>query len=459
MITDGYRQGKRTYPDKPAAGQPGTLGEQLALARGGGRNQASPPPDGGARDAGRNGVAGDTAAGAVPQDDDQHARQKGNGAAAGQAGERTDAGTGGAAEVSAVQQMAVIRRMSDITPQAIDWIWDKWIARGAVALLDGDPGLGKSTLALDLAARVTRGWAMPPGSGPEQVRVPADVLLLSAEDDAARTIRPRLEAAGADLTRVHLLDAVRDEEGDERPPVLPWDLGLIEELIVAHDVALVIVDPFMGHLDGRIDAHRDQDVRRCLRRLRDVAERTEATILIIRHLNKMVNMDVALYRGGGSIGITGACRSALLVGRDPADASRRVLAPTKCNLGLMPRALTYTLEPAGAVAKIGWGEECDLSADDILVQPGGRKQSAGEQCAAAIRAYLAAGAKPSADMDAALRAMGYGRPAIRDGRQRAGVRVRPQGFGLPWLAELPPSSDQTTDEQTASSEDEDAVVL
>src|SRR5262249_16667157 len=96
-----------------------------------------------------------------------------------------------------------VRRMSEVEPRPVEWVWRSWIPRGALTLVDGDPGLGKSTMSIDLAARVSRGWAMPPNSGP--ATDPAGVLLLSAEDDLANTIRPRLDAAGADVSRVHAL--------------------------------------------------------------------------------------------------------------------------------------------------------------------------------------------------------------------------------------------------------------
>src|SRR5207248_773386 len=118
-----------------------------------------------------------------------------------------------------------------------------WIPLGCLSILDGDPGLGKSTLTLDLAARVSRGWAMPPLAGGELVGHPRGVLLLTAEDDPARTVRPRLDAAGADAERIHFLAAVRTP-GEDRPPVLPSDLDALQEAIQQYAVALVVVDPF-----------------------------------------------------------------------------------------------------------------------------------------------------------------------------------------------------------------------
>src|SRR5205823_3007590 len=109
----------------------------------------------------------------------------------------------------------------------------------------------------------------------------------------------------------------------------------------------------MAYLDGEVNSFRDQDVRRCMHRLKALAEKTGAAVLIVRHLNKQ-SKGPALYRGGGSIGIIGAVRSALLVGRDPADETRRVLASNKCNLAAKPRSLLYTIEPHEKVSRIVW---------------------------------------------------------------------------------------------------------
>jgi hypothetical protein len=338
----------------------------------------------------------------------------------------------------------VLTLYSEIQPSTVRWLWKPWIPLGAISLLDGDPGLGKSTLSIDLAARVSKPYAMPYGSS--SLSGPASVLLLSAEDDPAATIRPRLDVSGADPKRVIGLEAIKTEEG-EQPPVLPWDLGIIEEIIQAHGIAVVIVDPLMAYLDGNIDAHRDQDIRRCLHRLKELAQRTNAAILVIRHLNKLVG-GPALYRGGGSIGIVGAVRSALIVGRDPKNPHTLVLASVKNNLAPTPRSLIYSLESAGSVARIAWGGETDLTAEDILVHPTGKgEQTVGEQCADAIREILRQSpVLESDDLDLQCKKRGFTDNAMREGRRLARVKVDRLGFGpgakyMVTLADAPASQD------------------
>jgi hypothetical protein len=345
----------------------------------------------------------------------------------------------------------VIATLADLTAQPVHWFKRLWIPRAALTLLDGDPGLGKSTLTLDFAAQASRGQTNPLAIGAIDAADPSDVLLLSAEDDLARTIRPRLDAAGADVRRVHALAAVRT--GDEEcPPVLPYDLALVEQMIRDRNIALVVVDPLMAFLPGEIDAHRDQDVRRCMHRLRLLAEATDAAIVLIRHLNKMGHA-VAMYRGGGSIGITGAARSTLVVGRDPANPSIRILASVKSNLGPPPRSLTYSLEPVGDVAQIGWIGETDLGANDILGHEEPKaKRTTLDQCADAITELLGHGPKESEDLNAAMIAAGYSDSTIRRAKQKLKVRARKVGYGAegPWLVRLPPADSPAEGAQRCS---------
>jgi hypothetical protein len=330
----------------------------------------------------------------------------------------------------------ILTQLSTVKASPVEWLWPGWIPRGAVTLLEGDPGLGKSIITCDIAARVSRGWLMPPEGGPVEGAEPGGVLMLSAEDDLARTIQPRLKAAEADLNRIWFLGAIATKD-DSRPPVLPWDLDLVRSMILESEISAVTIDPFMAYLDAKVDAHRDQDVRRCLHALKILAEETRAALVIVRHLNKLSG-GPAIYRGGGSIGIIGAVRSALVVGTDPSNDRVHVLASNKCNLGPTPRSLTYQLERVGDVARVAWGEESDLKADDILAHPvGQKKQTVGQQCGEAIADILADGRViESTDLDEQLAERGFSANSIRQGRRLAGVRCSRMGFGANYLVAL-----------------------
>src|SRR5262249_8218950 len=223
------------------------------------------------------------------------------------------------------QSNPVITRLSDVTPQPVRWLWRGRIRIGKLTVLDGDSGLGKSLLSTDLAARISKARLMPDNTA-NDLRDPAGVVILSAEDDPSDTICPRLKATGADLSRIVLLAGLRDSDSVRLPTLA--DLEAIRHAITLVNAKLVIIDPLMAYLPGRVDSHRDQDIRSSLAPLAALAAETGVAVLVIRHLNKTEGKN-ALYRGGGSIGIIGAARSGLLVAQDPEDEERRILAVTK----------------------------------------------------------------------------------------------------------------------------------
>lgn len=324
-----------------------------------------------------------------------------------------------------------------VEPQEVRWLWCGRIPCATTTVLDGDPGLGKSTLSCDLAARVSRGRPMPDGSGGGEA---AAVLLLSAEDDPAMTIRPRLERAGADLERCLLVDCMRTPDGD-RATELPTDVVALERKIREAGVRLVVVDPLMAFLPATVNTHRDQDIRLALRPLAQVAARTGAAFLIVRHLNKSAGAS-PLYRGGGSIGIIGAARAGLLFARDPEHDDRRVLAVTKSNLGPPAPALGCRLVSSGEVARIEWLGEAGYSAEDLLAVPTDRdERSAIEEATAFLRDALAEGPVPARDVKRAAREQGISDRTLARARRTLGGTARKAGFGrgAPWVWSLPDS--------------------
>src|SRR5215212_3292730 len=224
-------------------------------------------------------------------------------------------------------------RLGQVDAEPVQWLSPGRLAAGKITVLDGDPGLGKSTLLCKFAARITRGEALPGGQqGP-----PRAVLILSAEDDIHDTIRPRIDAASGDPNQIISLLSVPDGTSVGRPFVIPDDIPILETVILYADATLVIVDPLMAYLHRRHNANSDQDVRRALAALKTFGERTGVAIVIVRHLNKSTSAN-PLYRGGGSIGI---------------------LAATKGNLGRPPPSLAFHLEPVPhlGVTRVIWEEE------------------------------------------------------------------------------------------------------
>lgn len=269
--------------------------------------------------------------------------------------------------------------LADVEPEHVRWLWPGRLPLGKLVVLDGDPDIGKSTLALDIAARVSMGRPMP---GEELACVPASaVVLMAAEDGKADTIRPRLDVAEADVARVHHFDSVArvDDDGNVRwvPPTLPDDVAALEALIGGTGAVLVVVDVLMAYLSGRADSHRDQDVRRALAELADLADRTGVCIVLLRHLRK--SRGSAMYAGGGSIGIIGVARAGLVAAVDPDDETgeRRVLAVVKSNLAAKPTALAYRLVSDAVnpdVAKVEWLGTSAHTADSLMVVPDGEER-------------------------------------------------------------------------------------
>lgn len=330
----------------------------------------------------------------------------------------------------------VVERASDVQPEAVRWLWPGRIALGKVTLLEGHPGLGKTFVALDIAARVSSGRPMPL-QGASAAEGPRSVLVLSYEDDPKDTLRPRLDAAGADCKRILFVKGTGSASGNtDGPVVLPDDLDLLEAKVREVGADLVVVDPFMASLSGKIDAHRDQDVRRALSRMRDLAESTGAAFLLIRHLRK-APVSSAVLAGQGSIGIVGAARSVHLVAEDPNDPEARIFAPVKSNVGRPARALRFlladrTTEGIGAPC-IEWVGECDETADELTAaRPEAEERGARTEAADFLKAELDAGPKPVKLLIDAAEAAGLSWRTVERAKEQAGVQVRKAGFSGAW---------------------------
>jgi hypothetical protein len=320
--------------------------------------------------------------------------------------------------------------LSEVEPEQVEWLWPGRLPLGKLAVLDGDPGLGKSAVTLDLAARVSAGLELPDGEHCE----PSGVVLLSAEDGLADTIRPRLDAAGADTERIVGLSPVVEEgSASERQLSLSKDLAIVEQAIGYVGASLVVVDPLMAFLSGGTDSHKDQDVRRVLTPLAALAERTRAALLIVRHLNKSAGGNT-LYRGGGSIGIIGAARSGLVIAQDPEDPERRILAANKHNLSRPASSLAFRIgdAPNGA-ARVEWGGTSTLTARDILKEPADPEQkSALSKAKEFLSQELADGPVPAEEVKEDARGVGISERTLKRAKRELGITSRKRGGVWHW---------------------------
>lgn len=225
----------------------------------------------------------------------------------------------------------------------VRWLWEGRIPLGGLTLLAGREGEGKSTIAVDAMARVTTGT-----SKGEYAGIPRDVVIVATEDSAEHTIKPRLVAAGADISRVHYVQML--DPGDSLS--LPVHIPDLEKACVEHDVALIVLDPLLSRLGGNLDSHKDADVRRALEPLGGFCDRTQIAILGLIHLNKSGSTD-PLQAVMASRAFTAFARSVLFAMVDPSDEARRLLGLVKSNLGRtdLP-TLSYTFDPV----EVGWDE-------------------------------------------------------------------------------------------------------
>jgi hypothetical protein len=324
---------------------------------------------------------------------------------------------------------------SEIEPESIDWLWTGHIARGKLHVIDGDPGLGKSALTVDLAARCTAGKEWPDGAENPQ---PGRAMILSAEDGPADTIRPRLEAANADLERVRILSPMLASDDQLR---FPDNTATLEQAIIEMGADVVFIDPFTAYL-GNIDANKDQDARKVLAGIAGVAARTNAAIVIVRHLNKRTDTGNALYRGGGSIGIIAAARVGFLVAADPQDGDLRVFACLKNNIAKSPPSLAFRLvESANGAVRVEWQGETELGPEDLLasgVNQIGRPRGRLDEACDFLQTALADGPRPSAEVTELAKKLGFSDTTMQRARRLLGVEaVKGKGeFHGAWWQQL-----------------------
>jgi hypothetical protein len=317
----------------------------------------------------------------------------------------------------------VITTLADVTPRPVEWLWPSRIALGKLTLVVGDPGLGKSFITLDLAGRVSKGTAWP--DCPQARRAPGGVVLLSAEDDLADTIRPRLDAAGADVSRIAAITTVKRYDLEKRKDVFePFNLtdhlpALERAITQVGDCRLVVIDPVSAYLGGT-DSHKNADIRGLLMPLSELAARHGVALVAVTHLRK--GEGPAMYRAMGSLAFIAAARAAYCVTRDKGDETgqRRFFLPVKNNLGNDRDGLAYCLDDLYSVngqPVVKWEATLvAISADEALADDrrrGGEDDTSElEEAKTWLADVLAAGPLPAKDILAQARQDGISKRTL-----------------------------------------------
>lgn len=308
-------------------------------------------------------------------------------------------------------------RASEIVARNVEWLWPDRVPLGMTSVFAGFPGVGKSTILYDLSARISREGRA--------------VLIATAEDHLAHVVRPRLEAADADLDLVHVVDA---------DITLPDGINELRKIVTELDVALVILDPLVAFISEKVNSHRDHHVRRVLAPLAELAEETKAAIVVVIHTNKGSDTE-PLMRISGSIGFTGAARSVLLAADDPQDESRRILAVVKSNLAEMPAPLAYRLagvelDSGVSTSKVEWlGEAPGVDVRELLAPKDLEARTALGEAVDFLRdAGVLERALPAKELERDVeQGLGLNRRTLRRARDVLGIPAWKAGFREGWM--------------------------
>ena len=335
----------------------------------------------------------------------------------------------------------VLLNGATIKPEPVEWLWDGFLAAGKFEINAGAPGTGKTTLALSLAATITRGGRWPDGT-----RAPlGDVAIWSGEDDPSDTLAPRLLAAGADMTRVHFIAATTTADGGRRPFDPATDTAHLARALAGKNIKLLGVDPVVSAVAG--DSHKGAETRRSLQPLVDLAAKLGCAVLGISHFSKGTQGRDPVERVTGSIAFGALARVVFATakaadGDDAGDGCDRLFVRSKSNIGPDGGGFRYALEqvqvegyPGLFASRVRWGAALEGEARALLATAEAIPDDTDNDGATDVAEWLRelvndeGGKIDRRDVMRAANAMGYKERTVHRAREKIGLTAVAHGFG------------------------------
>lgn len=308
-----------------------------------------------------------------------------------------------------------IINMADVESRKVEFLWYPYIPYGKLTIIQGDPGEGKTTAVLQIAALLTKGEALPED---DREREPINIIYQTAEDGLADTVKPRLEAAGADCSKVLVID--------ESEHCLCMSDERIEAALKETDAKMIILDPIQAYLGANVDMHRANEIRPVMKRLGDIAEKYGCAIILIGHMNK-ASGSKSTYRGLGSIDFQATARSVLIVGRIKDDPTCRVIAHDKSSLAPEGQSIAFRLDKDNGFL---WEGPIEVTVDELL--SGEPKVTKLTSAKGFLGKFLADGSKPSTEIFEAAEAEGIKRRTLFSAKEELNITAIKIGDRWHW---------------------------
>ena len=305
--------------------------------------------------------------------------------------------------------------MDEVQAEEIKWLWKPYIPFGKLTIVQGDPGEGKTTFVLQLAAQLSQGKGFDESM---EISEPMNVIYQTAEDGLADTVKPRLLSANADCSKIKVIDDTEQS--------LYMDDDRLEIAIREQNAKLLILDPLQAYLGDRVDMNRANEAREMTKKLSAMAERTGCAVVLVGHMNKSSGTKAA-YRGIGSIDFFAIARSVLLVGRTPNDSGVRAIVQIKNNLEREGEPMAFRLSESG----FQWMGDSDVSADELL--SGGANADKHKIAIDFLKNILSDGQEvPASSVFTQARTLGVSKRTIENAKQELGVKSVKRGSSWMW---------------------------